>query len=1172
MPMIKLRIDDRKVTGYEGQTILEIAHENGIEIPTLCHDERVEMYGSCGLCTVEIENNPRLMRSCCTFATDGMVIRTNSERIYRSRKSALELLFSDHSGDCLPPCTLACPAQTDCQGYVGLIVNGAYREAYALIKDKIPLPASIGRVCPHPCEEACRREMVEEPISIMALKRYASDVRHELGDIYTHEIQAPTGKSIAVIGGGPGGLTAAYFLRAKGHNVTVYEALPLMGGMLRYGIPEYRLPKKILQEEIDAIEDMGVEFINNTQIGRDITLDTLHKDNDAVVIAIGAWASMDLGCSGEELDGVQGGVSFLLNIEGTTQDLLRQKVAVVGGGNTAMDACRTAVRSGASVVYNVYRRTRAEMPAEEIEIVEAEEEGVVFKFLTNPNEVIGENGKVSSMRLQIMELGEPDASGRRRSVPVPGKEETIDVDTIIVAIGQKPVTLGFDDIEQTKWGTIIADEKSFLTNIEGVFAIGDATNNGADIAITAIGEAQRAAEMIDRYLGGESLDFESPFSVKAEKTAEDFVDIENISRVKMPHRSPIQRKRDFREINYGYSEEDAKREAARCLECGCMDRFECKLISYADRYQAQPERYSGEVQLHEPIDDHPYIRRHADKCILCGLCVRICEEVVGAASIGLVGRGFETIVMIALDGDLRETDCILCGQCVHVCPTGALTETMMVAKQVPLKEVLTETVCAFCSIGCKTTLTSSGNQLLRSLPSSEDSALLCMKGRFGFGEIGKTERLTVPLIRGKAGMEEAAFDDAFSHVSKSIKNLQAQYGDDCIAFTVSGRYTNEEAFLVKEYAEKALNTNTIFSLSQTLGGMADVLGRDVSTATFSGLEEADLIVAVAPDMDMQRSVATMRIRRAVRNGAKLLLLTATPDENLLDDIATLRIDTGGEPATLEQIIKILLDKGCGADLDGLAELRTSVSLPETGKESQCAVDMIISAKKAVFIYERNTVTTQAARLIASIAALSGHAGDRNHDSGGSSGSGVIQLLPCANSQGLINLGFGSREDFIQSVTEGKVRGLLVFGEEIDGIDLGNVDFMAVQDLHMTEAAKQADVIFPASSYAETSGSFTAYDNKNRELRKAVAGPVELDNIAQIMALSAHAGLSMPYKSVADVSSALALSLINTRDKGSDKGGIRLAPFKESGLCRSDQHDTNTLNMSLSRHAVELGLK
>jgi len=479
---------------------------------------------------------------------------------------------------------------------------------------------------------------------------------------------------VVIIGGGPGGLSAAYYLRLKGHEVVIYDAMPEMGGMLQYGIPEYRLPKKILQAEIKSIENMGVIFRNNIKIGRDINLENLRNDFDAVIVAVGAWTSTGLRCPGEELDGVVGGIDFLRDVAvKNNYDFTGKKVAVVGGGNTAMDACRTAVRLGADKVYNIYRRTKNEMPAEQIEIEEAEEEGVIFRNLTNPIDITGENGKVKLMRLQIMELGEPDASGRRSPVEVKGKEELIEIDFVIVAIGQKLDKFGFDGIELTRWGTIIADENTCRTNLDGVFAIGDATNNGADIAITAIGEAKQAAEMTDRYLNGENIKYEKPYLVKSEKTPDDFTDKEKLPRVKMPHRNAEERRKDFREINFGLSEDAVKKEALRCLECGCHAYpGDCRLINYSNQYKVQPEKFDGKKNHNAEEKIQDYITHNPDKCILCGLCVRICEESVGENLLGFVNRGFNTVVRPAYI-DLRETDfCLTCGKCVEGCPTGAL--------------------------------------------------------------------------------------------------------------------------------------------------------------------------------------------------------------------------------------------------------------------------------------------------------------------------------------------------------------------------------------------------------------------------------------------------------------------------------------------------------------------
>ena len=402
MDKIKVTIDGKELIAKKGQTILQIARDNNIEIPTLCYIDEVKAYGACGLCVVEAENIPKLLRACATIASDGMVIKTDTPRVRQSRKIALELLISDHTGDCKGRCSLNCPAGTDCQGYVKLIAEGKFREAVELVKDRVPLPASIGRVCPHPCETACRRKLVEEPISIAFLKSFAADEDLKSGNKFMPEVKKASGKTVAVIGGGPAGLTAAYFLAVKGHKVKIYDAMPKMGGMLRYGIPQYRLPKEVLDSEIKIIEKTGVRFCNNVKLGRDITIENLKSVNDAVILAPGAWKSTPMRVKGEDTHGVYGGIDFLRSVIQGKAVEIGEKVAVCGGGNTAMDACRTAVRLGAKEVYVIYRRTEKEMPAEEIEIKESKEEGVTYKFLTNPLEIHSQNGKVSGMTLQLM--------------------------------------------------------------------------------------------------------------------------------------------------------------------------------------------------------------------------------------------------------------------------------------------------------------------------------------------------------------------------------------------------------------------------------------------------------------------------------------------------------------------------------------------------------------------------------------------------------------------------------------------------------------------------------------------------------------------------------------------------------------------------------------------------
>ena len=673
MEQIKITINGRELTGSRGETILNIAAANGIEIPNLCYNSNLKIYGACGLCLVEAEGMPKLLRACATVANDGMVVSTETDRVKRARKIAMKLLMSDHEGDCKGPCHLKCPARTDIQGYLKQIAMGNDREAVRIIKEKIPIPASIGRVCPHPCESNCRRRLVEEPLSIAFLKAFAADQDLASENPFTPEAAPATGKKVAIIGGGPAGLSAAYYLCLAGHAVTIYEAMPEMGGMLRYGIPEYRLPKAVLRKEVEAIEKLGVELKNNVKVGQDITFEDIKANADAVLVAIGAWKGSSIRCKGEELDGVLSGIDFLREVNMGARPDLGKNVAVVGGGNTAMDACRTAVRCGAENVYVVYRRTRAEAPAEDIEIEEAIEEGVQFLFLTNPDEIIGdENGKVKQIKLQVMELGEPDASGRRSPVPVKDTFKMLDVDTVIAAIGQKCHPESLDVVGMTKWGTIEANVSTMATAMEGVFAAGDATNDGASIAIDAIAEGNRAAKAIEAYLLGMPMDAHEPYYSERKLTEADFTDHEKQPRAIMPVKDPAYRKGNFEAVINGFSEEQARNEAKRCLECGCHDYEDCKLIRYANIDPIQPERLEG--RKHECFMETKLvsIERDQGKCVLCNLCVRTCREEAGKGILGLVGRGFETVIKPEFNNPETVAGCKDCHKCADVCPTGAL--------------------------------------------------------------------------------------------------------------------------------------------------------------------------------------------------------------------------------------------------------------------------------------------------------------------------------------------------------------------------------------------------------------------------------------------------------------------------------------------------------------------
>ena len=677
---LNITINGKKCGAKPNQTVLEACRENGVSIPTLCHDPRLNPFGSCMICRVEIEGERGVPLSCGAQIRDGMVINTESAAIAKARKTCLELLLSQHYGDCTAPCMVECPAHTDVQGYVNHIAKGRYGEALKLIKETNPLPVVCGRICTRPCEEKCRRNIFEGKIGIAYLKRFVADI--DLKQPYLPERKPATGKKAAIIGAGPAGLSAAWFLAREGHGVTIYERQESPGGMLRYGIPSYRMPREILDSEIDIIKSLGVEIVYGVEFGKDVTAESLKADGfGAILLAVGSQKGYPLGIDGEEgCANVLIGVDFLGSVtRGRQPDFTGRKIAVVGGGNTAMDCARTALRLGAESVSLVYRRTIAEMPADKMEIEEARFEGVEFLFLTNPLSVSPADGKIA-MRLTKMELGEPDSSGRRSPRAVAGSECVMEADYVISAIGQTQ-DLGFVgpgcEVVVNR-DRLVADKLTAMTNVDGIFAAGDGVT-GPQTAILAIAGGKRVATAMSRYMNGESVspEKEEYNHVKARDYREidpaAFGDVEKIDKVHMPMLTKEQRRHNFNEVELGMSGEQAQREAARCLSCGCADADDCKLRQHATTYGADQFAFGGELKTH-PIDDsHRFIVRDKNKCILCALCVRICVE-AGAGVFGFIGRGFDTAVEPSFSVPLgEEKNCTSCGLCVSTCPTGALT-------------------------------------------------------------------------------------------------------------------------------------------------------------------------------------------------------------------------------------------------------------------------------------------------------------------------------------------------------------------------------------------------------------------------------------------------------------------------------------------------------------------
>ncbi len=493
------------------------------------------------------------------------------------------LTHLNEEDDCLAPCRQDCPAEIDIPGYVRAAGEGRYEDAIRIIKERNPLPLVCGRVCPAPCNDHCRRlDIGDDPVFHNAIKRFLADYEFGTGKRIPLSQLPDTGKKIAVIGGGPAGLTCAFFLRRLGHSPTIFEAQKHLGGMLRYGIPEYRLPnEKILDWEIKGILDMGVEAVTEARFGKDFDVEDLEAEGfDAIFLGAGAWIDSSMRCEGENLPGVFSGIEFLGQVAAGNAPEIGKKLICVGGGNTAIDVVRTALRLGAEEVTLLYRRTRKEMPANEVEIVAAEHEGINFHFLAAPTRVIEENGQAVGLEFQRMELGEPDDSGRRRPVPVEGSETQLMADTVVAAIGQKVDAAVISEqlqargVQVDRWGSPVSKKLTGQTDAPHIFVGGD-QREGPGLVVEAIGDGRRAARGLHLFLTGQPV--EPPEHALTGRLAESELKVLHgvriSDRLDQPETDAKERRTSWDEVDLVISEEMLKEEAARCLICGttCYD-------------------------------------------------------------------------------------------------------------------------------------------------------------------------------------------------------------------------------------------------------------------------------------------------------------------------------------------------------------------------------------------------------------------------------------------------------------------------------------------------------------------------------------------------------------------------------------------------------------------------
>ena len=663
-----------------------------------------------------------------------------------------------------------------------------------------------------------------------------------------------------------------------------------------------------------------------------------------------------------------------------------------------------------------------------------------------------------------MELGEPDASGRRKPIPVEGKTETLAIDTMILAIGQA-VDASIFDCDKTRKNAIAYDPETFMTSMPGVFAGGDCGNDKISIAVEAIADARKASDVIDAYLAGEEVKYEKPYVVERDDiTEKTFEDRERLCRQTLPQLSPEERKDNFSEvIPCAFTEEQAMAEASRCLECGCHDYFECKLIDFANQYDVKPERFAGDKNTIEFEDDHPFIVRDPNKCILCGLCVRVCDEVVGVGALGLVHRGFDTVVKPNMEKPLAESGCISCGQCVSVCPTGALQERTTMIKETPLPAEETETTCSYCSVGCSLKLESYGDMLIKANPDKEgvvNKGLICGKGKWGFDCSVLEDKLEDPYVKEDGEFREADYHEALVLIAKRMQSIGAKYGKDAIAVSISDRYTNEEAYAIKKMAN--VIGAKVLCMNARENGLAEVLGFDASPNTIDELLSTNVILKVGFN-DEDSRVISLKLKQAAEAGARII--DVCNGENSL--------------GFLKEIAKAIVDSGKAKQAEGYDAFAASLANVKVSDAAKEIADAYLGAKKAMIVYQQNNLTVDAAKLIGDIALLSGHIGGPRN--------GILMIKPKNNSQGLVDLGIHAGKEALAGV-----KALFVFGENAD-IDTDALEFLAVCDTHMTELAAKANVVLPGTGFASTDGTYTNTERRLQPVTAAIDEDIFLSN-------------------------------------------------------------------------------
>jgi len=915
--MVKVLINDKEIITEKGVNLLELAQANSIYIPSLCYLKGYPPPSNpCGLCVVEIEGEG-IVRACEYIVEKEIEVKTDTPQIKAIREKILKNLITNHYGDCIAPCHIPCPGGLNIQGYIGFIAKGDFKAALALIKERLPIPAVVGRVCPRFCESICRRALIDEPIAINNLKRFVADYGLKYGEIQP-ELKPLNGKKVAVIGAGPAGLSCAYFLRLEGYEVTIFDKEEEPGGLLRYGLPNFKLPRDVLKKEVENILKLGIKFEGGKEWGKDFNLkDLFNAGFLAVFLAIGARKEKLWNFPGENL--ALSGMEILYKFNKgilSLENFQKKRVIILGCSYTAVEISRILRRFGAEVSI-IFPRSRIEISIPHREINYAEKEGVKFLFVTAPIEL----KKEEVYRIKLMKTM---LSDKREIITIPETEFTLEADYVIRAWGET-VDNNFKNFGELE-AKLELREDGFIkigphlqTSIPGVFAGGDFIY-GPRTVIHAVSSGRRAAHSIKHYLENlskkdteKNKSFSIRFNFSRGKKPEDidskFLEAFPVAeRSRLKERAPEERIKDFDEITIGLSEEEAIAEANRCLKCGCLGIHKCNFREIIIKENISVSEASTKMK-YLINKEHPFIEVDLNKCIACERCVRVCSH--SAIDFKIINKGtpYEYINFSF------KNNCTNCGNCVDVCPTGALVKKSLKVPYLRKEAKAVKSVCGYCGTGCNLTIWVKNGRILEitgeDLPPNYGSA--CVKGRFGFDYYRHKDRLKKPLLRKsiKEDFKEVDWDTALEYVAEKLIKIKEKFGPETIGFLTSSQASNEENYLLQKIARVIFKTNNIDCSARvchapSVAGLIATVGSGAACADFDEIFNTEVLFLIGSNPETSHPVLAEKILKALNNGLKLII--ADPIKIKLVDKAHLwlNLKPGTNVALLNGIAYVIL--------------------------------------------------------------------------------------------------------------------------------------------------------------------------------------------------------------------------------------------------------------------------